>query len=110
MEELYRPSFKPQLYFNKRNYYAKTQTSKKKDNRNNTHDKINTKNKDENDKNVIYTIKVNRLIDRKEDSDDEKMNEDDIMNNLLRRTIINKIGNKLRIKSAKKRKIKRYHS
>ena len=73
---------------------------------------MNTKNVAENDKNIIYTIKVNRLIDRKEDSDDddEKMNEEDIMRNLLRRTIIHNIGNKLRIKSAKKRKIKRYHS
>ena len=112
LEELYRPSFKPQLYFNKRNYYSKTQPSKKKDNRNNTHDNMNTKNVAENDKNIIYTIKVNRLVDRKEDSDDddEKMNEEDIMRNLLRRTIIHNIGNKLRIKSAKKRKIKRYHS
>ena len=94
LKDLFTPSFKPQI-----------NSSNKKKYRNMNHSSVKKKeNKNE------YLIKVNRIkfIKKNEKNnlildEEEKMDEDDIMQNILRKTILNNINNKFKSNSAAKR-------
>lgn len=96
--ELYKPSFQPKIYYSDR---TRTRCHAKSQN-----------NIDKKEINYEYVIKVNRvnISNKKQNSNvmmdmEEKNENDDIMQDILRKTIIKNINNKFRNSSAEKRKI-----
>ena len=105
LKDLFTPSFQPQIFSNNRKIYHNRNQScvEKKENKDEYIIKVNRKN--------FVKKKDNNKIDDdddEEDEGDEKINEDDIMQNLLRKTIINNINNKFKSNSAVKRKNKMF--
>ena len=104
LEELYKPTFQPKIYFNNKTIYRHNNKSNNK-----------KKDKEKNDKE--YIIKVNKINNdiNKESSDNNNIEEDkiisdiDIMQNLLRNTIIRNMNNKYINKSAGKRNIRNFN-
>jgi hypothetical protein len=98
LEELYKPTFQPKIYFNNKTIYRHNNKSNNK-----------KKDKEKNDKE--YIIKVNKINNDIKISDNNNIEEDkiisdiDIMQNLLRNTIIRNMNNKYINKSAGKRNI-----
>ena len=92
LEELYKPSFQPEIYYSnshRNRYHAKSQNS-------------NFKRKE---KNFDYVIKVNRVNIKRNSivNFEEKNEQDDVIQNLLRKTIIKNMQNKFKNNSADKR-------
>ena len=96
LEELYKPSFQPEIYYSnshRNRYQAKSQ--------NNNYEKK--------EKNFDYVIKVNRVNKKRNNSIvnfEEKKEQDDVIQKLLRKTIIKNMQNKFKNNSADKRKEK----
>ena len=96
--ELYKPSFQPKIYYSDR---TRTRCHAKSQN-----------NLDKKEINYEYVIKVNRvnMSNKKKNSNvimdmEEKNENDDIMQDILRKTIFKNINNKFRNTTAEKRKI-----
>ena len=96
--ELYKPSFQPKIYYSDR---TRTRCQAKSQN-----------NLDKKEINYEYVIKVNRvnMSNKKKNNNmimdmEEKNENDDIMQDILRKTIIKNINNKFRNTTAEKRKI-----
>lgn len=93
LEELYKPSFQPEIYYSnshRNRYHAKSQNS----------------NFEKKEKNYDYIIKVNKVNKRQNCivNIEEKNEQDDVIQNLLRNTIIKNMQNKFKNNSADKRK------
>ena len=92
--DIYKPSFQPEIYYSNRNrYHSRSQ-----------------KNIEKKEKNYEYVIKVNRINKKQNSSVDsvdieEKNEKDDVLHDILRKTIIKNIHNKFRNNSAERRKI-----